>query len=206
MSSKVPANIRLMPRGSGIDAALTIPIPALEVVATTLVIAKDVKELPTLSSVEHIIGRLANVGLVLADSDESDRIARMINKKFLPIQQEKWKDQDLSLRVERADGQGGPEALRAVGALRVPVLAATNTALAAGGAYGPVERRANEIRLVDEMSYAVTRRKPVWVQYGTIAAAFVGKTVLDHLVQQLIGIPISDFIRSTLKGAGRLVF
>ena len=200
------ASIRLIPTGEGLQGGLTIPIPALEVVTTTLVVTSDVKELPTLSSVEHIIGRLSNLGLVLAGPSEGDRIAQVINKKFLPVPQDKWKDQDLPLHVERADAKGAPEALRAVGALRVPVLAAANTALTAGGAYGSVERRANEIRLVDEMSTAITHRKPVWLQYGTIAAAFVGKTVLDQLVQQLIGIPISDIIRSTLKGAERLLF
>jgi hypothetical protein len=202
----VTASIRLIPRGQGIQPTLTVPVPASEVVITTLVVANDVKELPTLSSVEHIIGRLANLGLILASSGEGDRIAQMINKKFLPVPQEKWKDQDLQVHVERADSKGGPEALRAVAALRKPVLTAANTALAAGGAYGPVERRANEIRLVDEMSNALTHRKPVWLQYGTVAAIFIGKTVLDQIVKQLIGIPISDIVRSTLKGADRLVF
>jgi hypothetical protein len=200
------ASIRLIPQGRGIQSALTVPVPALEVVTTTLVVASEVKELPTLSSVEKIIGRLSNLGLVLASTAESEHIAHLINKKFLPVPADKWKDQDLRLDVERADGQGAPEALRAVAALRTPVLAAANTALVAGGSYGSVERRANEIRLVDEMSAALTHRKPVWLKYGSVAAIFIGKTVLDQLTRQLIGIPISDIVRSTLKGAERLAF
>jgi hypothetical protein len=200
------ANIRLMPRGSGIEGGLTIPIPADEVVMTTLVVTAEVKELPTLTSVERIVGKLASVGLVLADPSQNDDIARLINKKFLPVRQDNWKDQDLRIRAERADGPGAPEALRAVAALRVPVLSAASTALSAGGAYGQHERRANEIRLVDDMTSAVTRRKSVWVQYAPVAATFIAKTVLDELVKQLIGIPISDLIRSTIKGAGGLIF
>jgi len=202
----VTGNIRIMPMGKGLQPALTIPVPAQDVVVTTLVVTSDLKELPTLSSVEQIIGRISSLGLVLADSRECDRIAHLINKEFLPISHEDWKDKDLPLHVERADGPGAPEALRAIRALRVPVLAATHNALTAGGAYGPVEQRANEIRLVDDMSTALLRRKPVWLQYGTLATAFIGRTVLDQLVQQIIGVPISDLIRSTLKGAERLVF
>jgi len=187
----VTGNIRIMPMGKGLQPALTIPVPAQDVVVTTLVVTSDLKELPTLSSVEQIIGRISSLGLVLADSRECDRIAHLINKEFLPISHEDWKDKDLPLHVERADGPGAPEALRAIRALRVPVLAATHNALTAGGAYGPVEQ---------------LRRKPVWLQYGTLATAFIGRTVLDQLVQQIIGVPISDLIRSTLKGAERLVF
>lgn len=199
-------SIRLIPSGEGVQPTLTVPVPAIDVVTTTLVITNDVKELPTLSSVEHIIGRLSVLGLVLADQSEGDRIARLINKKFLPLPQEMWRDQDLRLHVQRADSEGAPEALQAVGALRAPVLEASDTVLKAGGAYGPAERRANEIRLVDEMSAAIIGRKPVWQKYGRVAASFVGKTVLDQLVKQLIGVPVSDLIRSTLKNADRLVF
>ena len=200
------ADIRIIPSGEGIPAGLTIPVPALDVITTTLVVANEARELPTLSSVERVIGRLSGLGLVLLDPAEGNRIAQVINKKFLPVTQENWKDQELPLHVERADARGAPEALRAVGALRTPVLQAAGTALAAGGAYGPVERRSNEIRLVDTMSAAVIHRKPVWLHYGLIAMRFIAKTVLDELVRQLIGIPIIDLVRSTLKGAGRLAF
>ncbi|RCG28243.1 hypothetical protein DQ384_24230 [Sphaerisporangium album] len=198
------ATIRLMPRGDNVAGNLMIRLPASEVVSTTLVVSSDTRDLPTLASVERIVDRLAGFGLVLADPGEGDRIARLVNKRFLPVPQENWEDQELSLKVVRASGEGEPEALRAVAALRVPVLNATDVVLRHGGAYGPVERRANEIRLVDELRQAVTTRKPVWVRFGGQALRFVATTVLTQLVDQLVGIPITDIIRSTLRGAGEL--
>jgi hypothetical protein len=143
---------------------------------------------------------------VLADPREADRIAHLVNKYFLPRDPQEWSSRKLDLNVMRADGVGEPEALRAVAALRTPTLNAADLVLRAGGAYGPVERRANEIRLVDELSQAVTQRKPIWMQYGKQAMSFVIRTALPVLVDQLVGVPVSDLIRSTLKGAGRLVF
>lgn len=200
------SEIRLAPRGKGIDGGLLIPIPAEQVVVTTLVVASGTDKLPTLSSVERVIARLASVGLALEDPRETDRIAELINRKFLPVEQAKWRDQTLTLKAVRADGQGGPESLRAVAALRNPTLNAADFALTSGGAYGPVERRANEIRLVNELSQAVIHRKPVWMQYGKTAMWYLARTALPIIVEQLIGLPVSDLIRSTLKGADRLVF
>jgi hypothetical protein len=202
----VPALIRLLPSGPGIGKSLTIPVAASDVIETTLIITSDAMSLPTLASVERVIGRLSSVGLVLADAEEANRIAHMVNKKFLPVEQEKWKDQELRLHAMRADGEGGPEALRAVGDIRAPVVSAAESRLAAGGAYGPAERRLNENRLVDSVTQATVKNKSTWLKYGAIAAGYLGKTVIHSMVEQLIGIPISDMIRSAVKDTGRRVF
>jgi hypothetical protein len=200
------SDILLIPRGRGIDGKLVIPVPSIDVITTTLVVSAGADRLPTLSSVEKIVGKLASVGLVLEKPEETDKIAHLVNKYFLPVEPAKWSDQRIKLDVVRADGEGEPEALRAVSALRGPTLNAADFVLQAAGSYGPTERRANEIQLVDNLSAAVVHRKPVWATYGKQAMSFVLKTALPTLVEQLVGIPISDLIRSTFKGAERLVF
>jgi hypothetical protein len=202
----VPALIRLLPSGPGIDRSLTIPVVASDVVETTLTIASDARSLPTLASVERVIGRLASVGLVLADAEEANRIAHLVNKKFLSVEQEKWNDQELRLHAMRADGDGAPESLRAVADLRPPVVGAAENVLAAGGAYGPAERRLNENRLVDSVTQAAFKHESTWLKYGTIAAGYLGKTVMSSIVDQLIGIPISDMLRSAVKNTRRRIF
>jgi hypothetical protein len=202
----VPALIRLLPSGPGIDKSLAIPVAASDVVETTLTITSDAASLPTLTSVERVIGRLASVGLVLADPEEANRIAHLVNKKFLPVEQEKWKDQDLRLQAMRADGDGAPESLRAVSDIRVPVVGAAESVLAAGGAYGPGERRLNENRLVDGVTEAAVKHESTWLKYGAIAAGYLGKSVMNSIVDQMIGIPVSDMIRSAVKNTGRRIF
>lgn len=200
------ALIRLFPSGPGIDKSLAIPVAAPDVIETTLTITSDATSLPTLASVERVIGRLASVGLVLADAEEANQIARLINKKFLPVEQEKWKDQELRLHVMRADGAGAPESLRAVADLRAPVVSAAESVLTAGGAYGPAEQRLNENRLVDSVTHSVVKHKPTWLKYGAIATGYLGKTVMTSIVNQLIGIPISDMIRSAVRDTGRRIY
>jgi hypothetical protein len=202
----VPSFIRLLPSGPGIDKSLAIPVAASDVIETTLTITSDATSLPTLTSVERVIGRLANVGLVLADAKEANQIARLVNKKFLPIEQEKWKDQELRLRAMRADGDGAPESLRAVADLRMPVVDAAESVLTAGGAYGTAERRLNENRLVDSVTQSAVKHKSTWLKYGAIATGYLGKTVMDSIVDQLIGIPMSDMIRSAVRNTRRRIF
>jgi len=198
-------SIILRPRGAGIHADLSVPVPSREVISTSLVVSADATRLPTLLSVERIVGRLAGLGLVLSDTRERGKIAYLVNRSFLAVPPENWMEQELPLHVSRADGQGGPESLRAVDALRKPVLFAADAAIGAGGSYGSVDRRASEIRLVDDLTQAVETRKPVWSQFGKTAVSFLGATVLTQLVEDLIGVPLVDIIRSTLGGAGRLV-
>lgn len=202
----MPPLIRLLPSGPGIDKSLAIPVAASDVIETTLTISSDVTSLPTLASVERVIGCLANVGLVLADAEEANQIARMVNKKFLPVEQDKWRDQELRLRAMRADSDGAPESLRAVADLRLPVVGAAESALTAGGAYGAAERRLNENRLVDNVTESAVKHKSTWLKYGTIATEFLGRTVMDRIVDQLIGIPISAMIRSAVRNTGRRLF
>jgi hypothetical protein len=197
--------IRLLPSGPGLDKSLVIPVSASDVIETTLTITSEAMSLPTLASVERVIGRLASVGLVLADDEEANRIAHLVNKKFLPIAQEKWKDQELRLHAMLADGPGGPESLRAVADIRAPVVVAAESALVAGGAYGPAERRANENRLIDTVTEAAVRHRPTWLKYGTIAAGYLGKTVMSSIVTQLTGIPLSNVIRSAIRDTGRRI-
>jgi hypothetical protein len=202
----MPALIRLLPSGPGIDKSLTIPLAASDVIETTLTVTSDAASLPTLTSVERVIGRLATVGLVLSDADEANRIAHLINKKFLPVEQDKWKDQELRLHTMRADGDGGPDSLRAVADLRIPVVAAAESALSAGGAYGPAERRINENRLVDSVTQAAVKHKSTWLKYGALAALYLGKTAMNSMGNQLIGVPVSDMVRSAVKNTGRRIF
>jgi hypothetical protein len=199
------ALIRLLPSGPRIEKSLVIPVPASDLIETKLSITNDSVTLPTLASVERVIGRLASIGLVLADDEEINRIAHLVNKKFLPFEQEKWKDQELRLHAISADGDGGPESLRAVADLRLPVVGAAESALAAGGAYGPAERRLIENRLVDNVTQAAVKHRSTWLKYGTIASGYLGKTVLKSIVDNLVGIRISDMIRSAVKDTGRRI-
>ena len=199
------AQLLISPRGRGIDRDLVLSIPARAVVSTTLHVGGPPSDLPTLLTVERVIGRLADVGLALLDTGQAKKIAGLVNKHFIPMPAERWTDAKLRLEVESAGSSDSLEALQAVAALRPPTLQAADSALSAGPDYAFGIRRANENRLVTGLENAVEARRGVWMQRARTVFHYLGTTVMGVLVEHLIGIPLADIIRTTLVGALRTV-
>lgn len=200
-----PAHLLLSPHGPGLDRRLVIPIAALDVVSTTLHVGGAPSELPTLLTVERIIGRLSDLGLALSDPEQAKKLAGVINKCFLPVAADNWVDTQVRLEVVRAGTPADLDALQAVSALRPPTLHAAGTVLAAGPDYVFGSRRANENKLVQGLEEAVEAKRGIWAQHGRSAFRFLTTTVMGVLVEHLVGIPLTDIIRTTLSGALRTV-
>lgn len=200
-----PAHLLLSPHGPGLDRQLVIPIPATEVVSTTLHVGGPPSELPTLLTVERVIGRLSDLGLVLRDQAQAREIASLVNKSFLPVPADEWADVPLRLEVLSPGTPAEVEALQAVSALRPPTLYAADTALAAGPDYAFGQRRTNENRLVHGLEEAVESKRGTWERHHRAALRFLGKTVMTVVVEQLLGIPMVDIIRTTVTGALRTI-
>ena len=199
------AHLLISPHGRGLDRNLVLPIPAREVVSTTLHVGGAPSELPTLLTVERVIGRLSDVGLALRDIDQPKKIAGLVNKHFLPVPAERWTDAKLRLEVESAGTTDELEALQAVAALRPVTLQAADSALSAGPDYAFGLRRANENRLVTGLENAVEAKRGVWMQHARAVFRYLGTTVMGVLVEHLIGVPLADIVRTTLGGALRTV-
>jgi hypothetical protein len=199
------AHLLISPHGQGLGRDLVIPIPARDVVSTTLRVGGAPSELPTLLTVERVIGRLSDVGLALRDVEQAKKIAGLVNKRFLPVPAEAWIDAKLRLDVESAGTPDALEALQAVAALRPPALQAADSALSAGPDYAFGIRRANENRLVTGLESAVEAKRGIWMQRARAVFHYLGTTVMGVLVEHLIGVPLVDIIRTTLGGALRTV-
>ncbi|PRY40497.1 hypothetical protein [Umezawaea tangerina] len=62
---------------------ISLVLPADEVVVTTLVVSQTDPQLPTITSVEHINGRLGEFGVVLKDATALDQLAQAVNVQYL---------------------------------------------------------------------------------------------------------------------------
>lgn len=170
--------------------SLVIPdLAASNAICTTLVLADDIAELPTLVSVERIIAHLARQSLIVRDPQEIDDIALLVNERFLAQPPGRWRDEQLVLGLEAlATPEIAGHAFGAVTDVRAPVLRNADSIISAGRTGWVPDR------LVDEIGYAVDRRKPVWKRFWPHMKTVMSSTMLGVLVDQLVGIPLGSII------------
>jgi hypothetical protein len=180
---------------------LTLSVPAADVISTALIVSAAESEVPTLASVERIVGRLSSMALVLDAESELSRIASMVNSQFLPVRPSEWNDAHLSLDVNLTRGDD-VRTLSAIAALRNPTLLASDEIMMAEQRHDVIARREQETALVDTICGAVRADREIWERRAMAAGLFVGKTVLSVLITQLVGIPLADIVRTAVKGFG----
>jgi hypothetical protein len=180
-------------------------LPAELTVATTLRLSPRARDIPTLLSVERIIGKLAEVGIVLADSKSINSIAGAINKQFLVVPREAWKDCELKIGAETVPGDENQEGLKAVEALRRPSLAAAEAVMVADSQNSEIAVREQENLLATSLTAAVMRHRPVWQKYAPLVFSLVAKTALGAMTHQLLAVPLTDVIQQALGGVTRRV-
>jgi hypothetical protein len=191
-----------------LDVALTgrnpmsMVLPAQDVISANLVVSKTNPSLPTLTSVERINGRISDFGIVLGDQAQLDQLARIVNVHYLSTPQADWVDTTLRLSGELVAGELDQQALRAVRAVRAPTLQAADTLMRTGSSGDPLARRPAETELVDSITRVVHAEKPVWKSGGAKIALYIGKTLLDMIITQIVGVPLVDILRHAVAGIG----
>lgn len=192
-----------------IDARLShlrhnsIIIPAQDVISTNLVVTPRLKSVPTLVSVEHIIGRLGGVGLIPARHQDTIKLAELVNSQFLAVSESAWREARVVLDVQRCDDEQSSEALRAVNALRPPTLASANAIVQAEARGMPGDVRRDEDQFVRSVGAAAVREKSTWDRFGKTILTIVATTALDALSSQLVGVPIISIAQKALAGFGQ---
>ncbi len=192
-----------------IDARLShlrrnsIIIPAQDVISTNLVVTPRLKSIPTLVSVEHILGRLGGVGLIPAHHQDAIKLAELVNSQFLAVSESAWREARVMLDVQRCDDEQSSEALRAVNALRDPTLASADAIVQAEARGMPGEVRRNEDQFVRSVGAAAVREKSTWARFGKTILTIAGTTVLGTLSTQLVGVPIISIAHKALAGFGQ---
>lgn len=161
--------------------------------------------MPTLTSVERIVDKLASLGIVLTESSELDRIAKLVNTHFLTVAPANWVDTSLRLNGEVVGSRPERSALDAIKAVRLPALGAASAVLMAQARGDGALQRIEETRLVDRIGRSAIEFQPVWESWPGMIASFLGRTVLEPLVTGLVGVPIIDIVRFALAGIGKIV-
>jgi hypothetical protein len=184
--------------------AVDLLLPADDVIAQSLHVNKGNELLPTLVSVEAVIGVLANNGLVLADMNEITQISKALNKRFLAKAPADWKDTSIDLRVDRARPEQR-DGLSLVQGLRTPTVQAANAVLDLGPDVPLERRRTMDEEYVREVTEQVQTKNAQWSRYFDSALSLIARTALQHLTVQLVGVPIVDIVRPIVRGAFRRV-
>ncbi|MEU0792753.1 hypothetical protein ABZ342_21995 [Amycolatopsis sp. NPDC005961] len=181
---------------------MSMVLPAQDVISTNLVVSPTNPSLPTLTSVERINSRISDFGIVLDDRAQLDRLAKIVNVHYLSTPRANWVDTTLRLSGELVAGEPDQQALRAVRAVRAPTLHAAETLLHTESSGNPLARRPAETELVDSITSAVQAENPVWKSNGAKIALYIGKTLLDMIITQIIGVPLVDILRHAVAGIG----
>lgn len=197
------ANIILTAK-SGLHRSTDLVIPTSEVLSTTLYITDGMRHVPTLVSVESVVGRLAGLGLVVKGEQDLDALAHAINTRLLTVPVAEWRDVKLSIHSEQLR-PGDQPILGAVHAVRQPTLAAAGRIMVAESRGDQVQRRGDEDVFVREVSSAVQKSGDLWRSHWKTAMGIVGRTVLTTLTNSLIAVPLADVIHQALGGVSRRV-
>ncbi|GAB92583.1 hypothetical protein GORHZ_184_00070 [Gordonia rhizosphera NBRC 16068] len=161
-------------------------------------------ELPTLTSIEAIIGRISALGFILADQNQIRSIANLVNTSYITVPEREWEYSVLNLRAQRANQDEG-NGLRAVQTLRTSTVSAAEKIERVSGNENLHLRRKYEDDYVGAVKECVLENSNPWRKHGTMMARLVGRTVLSSLTENLIGIPLADLISQSLSGFGRRV-
>ncbi|MFI9387269.1 hypothetical protein [Kutzneria sp. NPDC052558] len=181
---------------------MSMALPARDVISTNLVVSETDASLPTLTSVERINGRISDFGIVLSDRGQLDQLARVVNVHYLSTPPANWVDTTVALSGRLVDNEPDWQALQAVRAVRAPTLHAADSLLRAASSGDRLARRPVETKLVDSITSAVRAEKPLWQRNGAKIALYIGKTLLDLIITQLIGVPLVDILRHAVAGIG----
>lgn len=181
---------------------VSMTLPAQDVISMNLVISETNPNLPTLTSVERINGRISDFGIVLADLTQLDQLARVVNVHYLSTLPANWVDTTVRLSGQLVTDELDRQALRAVRAVRTPTLQTADAMLRAESTGDWSARRPMEVKLVDTITGLVRAEKPVWQSNAAKIARYIGKTLLDLIITQMIGVPLMDILRHAVAGIG----
>ena len=109
----------------------------------------------------------------------------------------------LPIRVSRPPDRAAVRAIGAIQDVRAPVIVSATRISAARR--DTLDRHEAESELTDRITTAVNTNPVMWSRLFPLVSKYLGRTVLDALVGQLIGVPLADVVRATVTGALRRV-
>lgn len=178
---------------------VTIAIPAESVISTTLVTGGNAS-LPTLTSVERIVGRIGTLGISVAEPPLLDKLASMVNAHFLTVDPAHWVDTEVRIAGEIPGSPPDAQSFQAVRGIRGPILHGADTILRTNPEVGSPERRGKEQEFLDSLTTVIRKERDVWESWPGRIARFVGATALGPIVTALIGVPLLDIANHALGG------
>jgi hypothetical protein len=178
-------------------------IPAESVISTALVVSENNASLPTLTSVERIVGRVSTLGISLAEP--TAKLAKLVNAHYLLVDPTNWVDTKVCVQGELPGSSPDTESFRAVQAIRPPILEAADTILRTNPQSGGPHRREQEAQFLDSLTTVIRRERSVWESWPARVARYVATTALAPLVTALIGVPLLDVAGHALAGLNRII-
>lgn len=188
-----------------IEIAVSPDQPSVVLTAPSVIVAAlspGEGSVPTLVSVENLVGELARFGYVLHDEEQVQMLAGLVNKHFLQRPQADWDDCYLSLRTNPATSEMRP-ALSTVQDFRVATLQSANEILHerrygdAVTAHLAEDALVTRVEQIAKTHRSAFERKPFWVP------KLIARTALTALVSGLVGVPLDVILRSALGGLFR---
>ncbi len=172
---------------------------AESVIETTLQVSPERASLPTLISIENIIGQINEKGYELASSDEINKIAGLINNYYLPNPVESWNDQHISVDANPIlfeDIQHFSEIQK----IRGSMIAAAHNVARFEVQQDYTSSKQVQDKAVISLARSVQASSSWWDRNKSKVLLFVGRTVLGVLIDSLIGIPLGRIVNSVLDG------
>lgn len=172
---------------------------AESVIETTLQVSPERASLPTLISIENIIGQINEKGYELASSDEINKIAGLINNYYLPNPVESWNDQHISVDANPIlfeDIQHFSEIQK----IRGLMIAAAHNVARFEVQQDYTSSKQVQDKAVISLARSVQASRSWWDRNKSKVLLFVGRTVLGVLIDSLIGIPLGRIVNSVLDG------
>lgn len=154
---------------------------------------------PTLMSVENVVGELAKFGLVLQEGREVEKIAHLVNKHFLQRPQVEWKNCFLSLETIATTGEMVP-ALGVVQGIRSATLESATEILHQRRYGDPISAHRAEDALVTSLETVTRKEKSLFESRGSWVPRLIARTALSSLVSGLVGIPLEAVIHAAIGG------
>lgn len=184
---------------------ISMVIPAEGVISTTVTVSESNTSLPTLTSVERIVGRISTLGIAVAEPKLLEKLAAIVNAHFLTVAPANWVDTDVHIKGELLNAPSDTASFRAVQSIRPPVLNAADTILRTNPEIGGQHRREQEARFLDSLTTVIRSERSAWESWPGRVARFVGSTALAPIVTALIGVPLIDVANHALAGLGRII-
>lgn len=154
---------------------------------------------PTLMSVENMVGELAKLGLVLQEGRELEKIAHLVNKHFLQRPQVEWQDRFLSLETMATTGEMVP-ALGVVQGIRRATMESATEILHQRRYGDPVSAHRAEDALVTSLEAVTRKDRPLFERKASWVPRLITRTALSALVSGLVGIPLEAVIHAAIGG------